>query len=90
VDVRTSRERDGAIIQAGTGPRIPEDLRPDVFTPFVSRKIVPRPGSGLSIVRAPLRRRGREAVLAGAVEGDTVLHGSLPILGTSSPQRHEA
>ena len=90
VDVGTHRERDEAIIQVGFGPSIPEDLRSDVLTPFVSAKSVPRLGPGLSIARAPLKRHGTEAVLAGADEGRTVLHRGLPILRASSLERHEA
>jgi signal transduction histidine kinase len=81
VRVRTLRESDDAIIQvADTGPGIPEDLREEVFSPFMSTKSGTHLGLGLSVVRSSLKRYGGEVALTEADQGGTVLHLRLPIL----------
>jgi signal transduction histidine kinase len=72
---------------ADTGPGVPEDLRRDVFAPFVSTKGRPHLGLGLPVVRTWVERHGGSVEIGTGPGGGTVLQLHLPVLLEALPAR---
>ena len=86
VEVRTRKESGQVVVEvADSGPGIPEDLFPELFEPFISRK-VGGTGLGLAVVRKILLDHGGDVFAENREGGGAVFRLCLP-LDSASPIR---
>ena len=80
--VRIETDVDGEVLVltvSDTGPGIPADVLPRLFTPFFTTKGPKGTGLGLSVVEAIVRNRGGTVVARNAPEGGAVFEIRLPL-----------